>query len=233
MTFLRSLPTRLAAAILVASGTVILTSGLLAVVNPAAGIVPLVTATATPEASATPDASSTASASPTTTPGASPVVAFASRVVVPALGIDLPVVDQYVGPGHGSYPLCDVAQYLEQFVQPAVDGATFIYAHAQNGMFWPLLREWRKGGAKALLGDLVQVYTQDDKVYLYEVFEALTSFTFDLATSIPPGERWVILQTSTSWTATPRLMVAARLLNVADATNAEANPTPHWRDCRP
>lgn len=233
MTFLRGLPARLLGAVLVAAGIVVVTSGILGVVNPAAGFPALLTPTPL-EATATPGASPEATNEPSPTPGASPTVPVASRVVVPALGIDLPVVAQTYGPGHGSFPLCNVAQYLEQFAQPSQAGTTYIYGHARTGMFGPLWLTWRRDKGVSMIGDLVQVYTKDDKVYLYEIFKVITSHTFDLARSVPPGEQWVLLQTSTGYTALPpRLMVVGRLLNVANTTHSAANPTPHAVDCRP
>jgi sortase (surface protein transpeptidase) len=233
MSFLRGLPARLVAAVLVAAGIVVVTSGLLNVVSPASGFA-LPSGTPFVEVTPTPGGSVEPTNEPSPTPGVQTKVPVASRVVVPALGIDLPVVAQTYGPGHGSFPLCDVAQYLEQFAQPSQAGTTYIYGHARAGMFGPLFFTWQRDKGKSIVGDLVQVYTKDDKVYLYEVFKVITSHTFDLARSVPPGEHWVILQTSTGPTATPpRLMVAAKLLNIADTTHAAANPTPHARDCRP
>jgi hypothetical protein len=235
MTFVRGLLGRLLAALLMAGGVVIVTSGLLAMISPASGYMPTPTEISSAEPTATPLGSIEPATSPSPTPGPTPVVAVAvaSRVVVPALSIDLPVVAQTYGPGHGSYPLCDVAQYLEQFGQPSQPGTTYIYAHARVGMFLPLLTQWQRDKGKHLLGDLVQVYTEDGKLYLYEIFRAETAFDFALARAVPPGESWLILQTSTGPNFTfAKLMVAARLLNVADGSPAEANPTPHVRDCR-
>ncbi|MGH2407979.1 MAG: sortase domain-containing protein [Candidatus Limnocylindrales bacterium] len=234
MTFLRGLPARLVAAVLVAAGIVVVASGVLAVVDPASGFAPLPTATAPARATATPSGSPEATNEPSPTPGATPSVPVASRVVVPALGIDLPVVAQTYGPGHGSFPLCNVAQYLEQFAQPSEAGTTYLYGHARTGMFGPLYFTWLGDKGVSMIGDLVQVYTSDDKVYLYEIFTVVTSHTFDLARSVPAGESWVVLQTSTGPTAAPpRLIVAGKLLNVAETTHAAANPTPHALDCQP
>jgi hypothetical protein len=238
MTFLRGLPARLAAAVLVAAGIVVIASGVIALVAPAAGFGPLPTgspfadATIIPSGSVEP--SDAPSVEPSASPGPTPTVPVASRVVVPALRIDLAIVAQTYGPGHGSYPLCFVAQYLEDFVQPSQPGTTYIYGHAQPGMFLPLLTAYQRDGEQGLLGDLIQVYTKDGKVYLYDVFKVVISSDFSLARSVPPEEHWVLLQTSTSRTVNgPKLMVAAKLLNVADTTHAAANPTPHAVDCRP
>jgi len=229
MTFVQGLLGRLASALTIAAGVVIVTAGLLAVVGPVAGYVPAATQLAQP----TPTGSPEPGATPEPTPGPTPAVPAATRVVVPALRIDLAVVAQTFGPGHGSYPLCDVAQYLEQFRQPSQQGTTYIYAHARTKMFLPLLTQWQRDHAKRMMGDLVEVYTADDKRYLYEIFTAEIATNFDLARSVPAGASWLILQTSTGPNPTfPKLMVAARLLSVSDVPHAEANPTPHVRDCR-
>src|SRR3990172_9485947 len=171
---------------------------------------------------------------PSPTPSASVEVAVTSRVVIPALKIDLPIVAQSYGPGQGSYPLCDVAQYLEIFKQPSQPGTTYIYAHAREGMFLPLLLQSQRDNGQAMIGDLVQVYTSDGHVYLYEIYRVKRHATdFSLAEDVPEGEQGLILQTSEGPRGTiPKLQIAAKLLNVAQASLAEANPTPYPRDCR-
>src|SRR3990172_2463971 len=171
---------------------------------------------------------------PSPTPSASVEVAVTSRVVIPALKIDLPIVAQSYGPGQGSYPLCDVAQYLEIFKQPSQPGTTYIYAHAREGMFLPLLLQSQRDNGQAMIGDLVQVYTSDGHVYLYEIYRVKRHATdFSLAEDVPEGEQGLILQTSEGPRGTiPKLQIAAKLLNVAQASLAESNPTPYPRDCR-
>ncbi len=239
MSFLRRATDRLLPALLAAGGVVLLASGLITVAEPATAgddvLLPTpsaVVATPTPTPAATGSVGPSASLGPT--PSASAKVAVASRVVIPALKIDLPIVAQSYGPGHGSYPLCDVAQYLEVFKQPSQPGATYIYAHAREGMFLPLLLESQRNNGQALIGDLVQVYTSDGHVYLYQIHRVKRHATdFSLAEDVPEGEQGLILQTSEGPKGTiPKLQIAATLLNVAQASLAEANPTPHPRDCR-
>jgi glyoxylase-like metal-dependent hydrolase (beta-lactamase superfamily II) len=112
-----------------------------------------------PDASGTPDASAAADAS----------TRVSTRVVVPALGIDLPIVKP---PGGAStYPLCDVAMYIQQLSQPGLPGATYLYAHARTGMFLPILTASKVDNGRRMIGMLVQVYTTDDQLYLYEVVQ--------------------------------------------------------------
>lgn len=238
MSFLRRATDRLLPALLAAGGVVLLASGLITVAGPATAgddvLLPTPVATALPTPSPVPSGSVGPSASLGPTPSASAEVAVASRVVIPALKIDLPIVAQSYGPGQGSYPLCDVAQYLEIFKQPSQPGATYIYAHAREGMFLPLLLESQRNSGQAMIGDLVQVYTSDGHVYLYQIHRVKRHATdFSLAEDVPEGEQGLILQTSEGPRGTiPKLQVAAKLLNVAQASLAEANPTPHPRDCR-
>ena len=49
--------------------------------------------------------------------------------------------------------------------QPGSPGTTYLYAHAREGMFLPLLRT---ADAK-MVGMLVQVYTSDNQLFLYEI----------------------------------------------------------------
>jgi len=160
-----------------------------------------------------------------------------SRVRVPALRIDLPVLSgAFDPPGNpGTYPLCDIAQFLISpgLVQPYEEGTTYVYAHARTGMFLPLLEaSMRRNGAE-MLGALVELYTNDGGRYLYEIFKVKRHATdLALAFDLPPGEHRLILQTSEGPAGTiPKLQVAARLLDVGSVSLAEANPEPHPRIC--
>lgn len=167
-------------------------------------------------------------------PGIGP---FATRIVIPSLGIDLPVVpgDLHVKGNKNFYPLCDVAMYLPSFIQPGQPGSTYIYAHAQRGMFAPLLKNSQINDGAAMIGALIEVYTSDDQLHLYELYKVKRhALDLSLATNVPPGEHRLVLQTSEGVTGTvPKLQVAARPLSVVAATHEEAVPTPHPRVCLP
>ena len=60
--------------------------------------------------------------------------AVATRIAIPSLKIDLPIVKPPSG-----YPLCNVAMYIRELSQPREPGVTMIYSHARRGMFLPLL----------------------------------------------------------------------------------------------
>ncbi len=62
------------------------------------------------------------------------------RVRVPSANIDLPVISsdrKVAGNPPGDTP-CDVALYWTKYGLPGAPGPTWIYAHAQPGMFLPL-----------------------------------------------------------------------------------------------
>ncbi len=236
---LRSFLDRLVPALIAAGGVALLAAGLMTVLDPAAAQAeieasPSVVATPTPSPSPRPSGSPTPSPEVSPSPSGSPLPAVASRVVVPALKIDLPVVAQSFGPGKGAYPLCDVAQYLEIFGQPSEIGTTYLYGHAREGMFLPLLRASERNNGRAMIGDLVQVYTTDGTTYLYEIFKVKRhSRDFSLADDVPLGEQRLILQTSEGPKGTvPKLQVAARLVSVGTAPLDEANPKAKPKDCR-
>ncbi len=172
---------RLLPAALIAAGVALLVAGLLAWTDPhAIGSIgspspsaPVVTpAPSTAPVPTLPPIPSVGPASPSTgpavslVPSPSPRTAVATRVVVPALGIDLPVVK---APAAESFPYCDVAEYSGAFKQPGQGGPVFLYAHARDGMFLPILDASKVSDGKAMLGMLVQVYTSDDMVFLYEI----------------------------------------------------------------
>jgi hypothetical protein len=194
---------------------------------------------ATPTSSAagdapTPSASTSPAAGTTPTPLFAIRVPRASRVVVPALGIDLPVVSSDLQPPPDNYPLCDVAQYLTTFGQPGQDGTTYLYAHARPGMFGPLLQASLRADGAELIGVPVDVYTSDARVYRYRIFRVQRHATDYSATVVKPGERRLILQTSEGPYGTiPKLVVAAEPVSEGPADAAEATPQARPRDCRP
>ena len=160
----------------------------------------------------------------------------ASRIRIPSLGIDLPMVSGNLDfPGNtDSYPLCDVAMYLPEFVQPGQTGTTYVYAHAQRGMFAPLLKASQVGDGQSIVGALVEVYTSDNKLHVYEIDQVKRHATDLSLAEAPPGEHMLVLQTSEGPAGTvPKLQVAARPLSVVDASETEANPETRPRVCAP
>jgi hypothetical protein len=180
-----------------------------------------------------------ATARPTVAPTPTPVAAgnaVVTRVVVPSLDIDLAVVagDLDVPGNEGHYPLCDVAMYMVGFVNPGQPGTTYIYGHAQAGMFAPLLRASKYDDGASMIGALVQVYTDDNKLHLYEI-ELVKRHATDLSiTRVPPGVHQLVLQTSEGWHGhIPKLQVAARPLTVLSASYQDAHPPAQPRVCLP
>ena len=226
-------------AALTAAGVTLLGAGLLTYGVPAQATVPSPPAfvSAAPAASPsllpfptlpplpTPGASSGASASPS----AARVV---TRVVVPALSIDLPVVHPPSDPN--AFPYCNVAEYLPTLSRPGFAGTTYIFAHAREGMFLPLLLQSRIENGSAMLGMLVQVYTSDDQLFLYEITRVLRHQS--QLYSEPQQE--LVLQTSEG----PRqgvpgytglvLIVVAEPLSSGPADHAAAHPTPQPVICQ-
>jgi hypothetical protein len=151
-----------------------------------------------------------------------------TRIVVAGLHIDLPVI--YGRPG---YPVCNVAMYLSNFVNPGQHGSTYIYAHARTGMFLPLLNQSKINNGAGMIGMEVRVYTKDKKLHLYRIFKVKRHATdFSLATNLSAGEHRLIMQTSEGPHGTiPKLQVAARPIGIFASTAAAALPTPHPKNC--
>jgi hypothetical protein len=151
-----------------------------------------------------------------------------TRIVVAGLHIDLPVI--YGRPG---YPVCNVAMYLSNFVNPGQPGSTYIYAHARTGMFLPLLNQSKINNGAAMIGMEVRVYTKDKKLHLYRIFKVKRHATdFSLATNLSRGEHRLIMQTSEGPHGTiPKLQVAAKPIGIFASTAAAALPTPHPKNC--
>lgn len=162
------------------------------------------------------------SAPPTASP-TFPADRVATRVRVTALKIDLPVVPP--PPPPNDYPLCDVAMYLgEPLDQPGEGGATYLFAHAREGMFLPILTASLIQNGKKMLGMVVEVWTSDDKLFLYEVTE-VRRHQLDLEDAVSATTEQVWLQTSEGPKGTPgKTQVIAEFLSQEDADPTEAHP---------
>jgi Sortase domain len=234
----RALRERLLPAVLTAAGVTLIAAGLLnytgnaAAAEPGASFGPEPTAVATDPGSTfalptfpPPGVSPSLPAEPSIAPNPNRV---ATRIVIDALGIDLPVIKPR---GTSStYPLCNVAMYIQQLHQPGSGKATYIYAHARDGMFGPIYERAirnKSGGPKSMVGMVVQVYTNDDLLFEYEVTQVrLHQLSLGSAQDARNEQLW--LQTSEGPKGTPgKTQLLARPLIVLPADHATANPTPH------
>ncbi|MEO5704077.1 MAG: hypothetical protein ABIZ52_06810 [Candidatus Limnocylindrales bacterium] len=152
-----------------------------------------------------------------------------SRVVVPELRIDLPIVSgALVLPGNSpDYPLCDVAQYLTTYPYPGRLGSTtWIYAHAREGMFLRLLEASRRNDGEELLGQTVDVFSTGNVRYRYRVSQVLRHTTDRSAASdVRRDQGRLILQTSEGPRGVvPKLQVVAELISSTSVSAADAQP---------
>lgn len=229
--FALRLRARLAPALLTALGVALLTAGLLTYTAPVeAGPEPsqaptIVTAPPTVAPSITPRPSDGPSAAPTTT---FPADRVATRVTIAALGIDLPIVKPA---SDTAYPLCDVAMYIQELGQPGAGRAMYLYAHAREGMFLPILDASQVSDGAKMLGMIVEVYSSDDLLFLYEITE-VRRHQLDLDDAIAATTEQVWLQTSEGPKGTrPKTQVVARLLSSGPADHDAAHPVPEPRVC--
>ncbi len=164
-------------------------------------------------------------------PSATPVVdRVATRVRIPALDIDLPIIKPTGGPN--SYPKCNVAMYIQELHQPGQGGATYLYAHARPGMFGPIYDlAIVKHKPNAMVGMFVEVFTSDDMRFTYEVTEVrLDQRNLDDAINAPSEELWI--QTSEGPKGTPgKTQLLAMPLTIGAATHADAHPKAHPVTC--
>ena len=148
--------------------------------------------------------------------------AYASRVVIPALGIDLPVVRP---PAGSTFPLCNVAMYLPSLAQPGEPGATYLYAHARVGMFLPILTASMVENGRALIGMVVEVYTSDARSHLYRIVQ-VRRHQRSVADAIAATASELWLQTSEGPSgAFPKVQLVALPLTSGRADPAVARPT--------
>ena len=243
-TFFGALRDRLLPAVLTAAGVTLIAAGLLSYSARVAAADPEADVSAEPTIVAADPGFSpvlpsfpplNASAPPST--GPSPTATanakrVATRVVVEALGIDLPVIKPRGS--SSTYPQCDVAMYIQELSQPGNNRSTYLYAHARDGMFGPIYeRAIQKlhGGPKSMIGMVVQVYTSDDLLFEYAVTEVrLHQLNLDDAIHATTEELW--LQTSEGPKGTPgKTQLLATPLITLPADHKAAHPTPHPVTC--
>lgn len=225
--------TRLLPAVLTAGGVTLLAAGLLTYTVPVAAepvFTPSPRPTATPVAPSPritlPPLGSPTPPPPSPSPDPDRV---ATRVRVASLDIDLPVIK-----GPAGYPPCDVAMYLvdpaepPRLGQPGQGRATYIFAHARPGMFEPLL----KTKAPDLRGRVVEVWTSDDQLFLYEIV-AVRRSQFDLEDALNATSEVMWLQTSEGPNSTfGKTQVIAKPLSSGPAEDpADAHPKAKPRAC--
>ena len=235
-TLLDAIHTRLIPALLTAVGVTLVAAGLMNLGQSVEAGVPgasatstvtLAPATPTPAPSLSP-AASPSPAGPSTSPGGSAISPerVATRVVIPALDIDLPVVKPPGGPD--TYPLCNVAMYIQELSRPGLPGATYLYAHARTEMFLPLLEQSKVNDGAAMIGMLVEVYTSDDRLFLYEITDIRRHVPYDFdVLSVRDATEALWLQTSEGPNKySTKLQVIARPLSSGPADPAQAHPVP-------
>jgi hypothetical protein len=224
--------TRILPALLTAFGVTILSAGLLTytvpiAADPASSPDPSLAVAPTPSALITLPPIGAATPEPTPSPTATPPAdRVATRVRIAKLGIDLPVVK-----GNSGYPYCNVAMYLAALSQPGFGKATYLYAHAREGMFLPLLRT--KGRAQRGLD--VEVWTSDDMRFIYEISEVFRHVPYDQgldqAAAATTEQLW--LQTSEGphpppgQPPGPKTQVLAMFVSAGPASHDAAHPKPH------
>jgi hypothetical protein len=166
--------------------------------------------------------------------GAGPDATFppdrvATRVVVRRLHIDLPIMLQT--DNYGIYPLCDVALYQPLLGQPGQNRATYLYAHAREGMFLPLLSQSEQNDGARMIGMTVEVYTSDNWLYLYTISE-VRRHTRNLDDAVNTTTERLWLQTSEGPEGhVPKLQVVADFLSAEKTDPESAHPEAHPRIC--
>jgi hypothetical protein len=151
--------------------------------------------------------------------------AIATRIEVPALGIDLSIV---TSPPNEQFPLCNVAEYLSDLAYPGLPRATYLYAHAQRGMFLPLLTASKVNGGTAMIGMWAEVYTDDNQRHIYEISQVIRAVpadasALDRSLSATTDQLW--LQTSEGpLESSTKLQIVAQPIGVLAASQADAHP---------
>ena len=152
-----------------------------------------------------------------------------TRVIVRDLRIDLPVIR---APRDEAYPLCDVAEFLPAYGLPGLPGVTYIYAHAQAGMFLSLLEASRNVDGAELLGTNIEVYTADAFRRRYAITEVHRHVrSFDVVNDLR-GDGLVLQTSETDHHTGTKLMIVARPVGAAEPVSVtKARPEARPRVC--
>jgi hypothetical protein len=163
-------------------------------------------------------------------PGASASsgLAIATRIVIPALQIDIPIV---TSPQNEQYPLCNAAEYLtlgKVYAYPGAPQAVYIYAHARVKMFWNLLVQSKINNGAAMIGMWAEIYTADNQRHIYEINKVIRHVTAntafaDQALAATTDQLW--LQTSEGHVnSSTKLQIVATPIGVVAASYADSHP---------
>jgi hypothetical protein len=237
--FANRIRTRIVPALLTAAGVAFLAAGLMSFTSPVSAD-PAGSPTPAPSvdtgAVATPEPLITlpplgSGGLPSTAPSFPPD-RVATRIRIAALKIDLPVIK----PGGATqHPLCDVAMYYQdpRLGQPGEGRVTYLYAHAQAGMFLPLLTASKISNGSRMIGMVVEVWTSDDQRFLFVITRVVrhvpVASAFDGPFAVRTEQLW--LQTSEGIGPQPKLQIVAEPLSQEAAPHADAHPVPHPRVC--
>ena len=226
-------PNRLPALATVLGGLTLIVAGLgmAGLLPDAEPVVAVATPSPAPSAapSPSPSAAPTSSPSSSSAPTPTPRTALATRVTIPRLRIDLPVIEANEG-----YPLCGVAMYHPLLGQPGQGRAIYLSAHARRGMFGPIYdRVIARRDPDSLLGMHVFVWASDGLRFEYvidevrtkqtSVYEALVAKDEQLWLQTPEGPRGTVGVTQV-------IALPVGTGPVPDA--ADASPSPRPRACR-
>jgi hypothetical protein len=140
-------------------------------------------------------------------------------------------IDLAIVKGNTGFPYCNVALYEGVLSQPGRPGTTYIYAHARAETFLRMLTLSEVNDGASMVGMLVEVFTTDARLYLYEIDAVRRHVTTNGFIALPADLGTVqdlILQTSEGDRNTePKLQLHAVYLYSQEVEPAEANPVPH------
>lgn len=122
------------------------------------------------------------------------------RIIIPELGIDLPVKSAQVVKGYWEV-FSDAAGFGVGSAFPEEEGNQVIFAHARQGMFLPL--------RNAKLGQNVVVFTKDN-YYSYTISDILEVLPTQLEVIASTDEAIVTLYTCSGFADSKRLIVIAK-----------------------
>ena len=167
--------------------------------------------------------------------GAPTVASVATRIRVPALSIDLPIIPS---PSNEEFPICNAAEFMNlgtPLGYPGLPQSVYLYAHARSNMFLPLLNASKVDNGAAMVGMWVEIYTDDNQRHVYEISEVLrhvpdNSDSLARPATAKTDQLW--LQTSEGpYVNGTKLQVVAQPVGVLPASAADAHPASKGNVC--
>ncbi len=127
------------------------------------------------------------------------------RIMLPSIGVDLPIDETIIH--KNTWEIYENgASHLSSSANPGEEGNIIIYAHNTKDRFGKL-EEVKKG-------EIIKVYSEDNKAYTYEVTNILTVNPTQINVLLPTKEEMLTIYTCTGFADLKRLVLQAKIRSI-------------------